>query len=197
MFLSALTVRWEGLPSPLSPLPSAVMDLRYPIGPFVRPTNPTPEWRLQMIERIAETPRELRNAVRGLNESQLQTPYRDGGWTVRQVVHHVPDSHLNAYVRLKLALTESRPTIKPYEEALWARLPDSDGVPIDVSLSLLEALHTRWVALLRAMRDEDWAREYEHPETGKHDLNYLLAMYAWHGAHHTAPITSLRKRMGW
>jgi uncharacterized damage-inducible protein DinB len=172
-------------------------DLRYPIGPFTPPVNPTSEWRRQSIDALAQTPARLRAAVTGLSESQLSTPYRDGGWTVRQVVHHVADSHVNAYVRLKLALTESAPTIKPYQESLWARLPDSEGVSIDVSLVLLDALHTRWVSVLRSMRDEDWNREYQHPETGRHDLNYLLGMYAWHGAHHTAHVTTLRERKGW
>jgi uncharacterized damage-inducible protein DinB len=152
---------------------------------------------VQAIETIAQAPAQLRLAVQGLSEAQLSTPYRDGGWTVRQVVHHVADSHVNAYVRLKLALTENSPTIKPYEESLWAKLPDSDDVPIEVSLALLDALHARWVALLRAMPDADFSRQYEHPETGRHDVNYLLAMYAWHGEHHTAHITHLRRQRGW
>jgi hypothetical protein len=172
-------------------------DPRYPIGQFTPPERATPAWRAQAIETIAQTPAQLRLAVHGLSEAQLSTPYRDGGWTVRQVVHHVADSHVNAYVRLKLALTENTPTIKPYEESLWAKLPDSDGVPIEVSLALLDALHTRWVALLRAMPDADFARRYDHPETGPHDVNYLLAMYAWHGEHHTAHITTLRRQRGW
>jgi hypothetical protein len=172
-------------------------DPRYPIGRFAPEAHPTPEWRHDAIERIAAAPARLRAAVNGLSEAQLSTPYREGGWTVRQVVHHVPDSHVNAYVRLKLALTEKAPTIKPYEEALWAELPDTAHVSIDVSLALLEALHMRWVSLLRAMREEDWSREYTHPETGRHDLNYMLAMYAWHGAHHVAHITMLRQSKGW
>lgn len=172
-------------------------DPRYPIGQFTPPAAPTAEWRLQAIEAIAQTPARLRLAVRGLSESQLATPYRDGGWTVRQVVHHVADSHVNAYVRLKLALTETAPTIKPYEESLWAKLADNELVPIDVSLVLLDALHVRFVSLLRSMGESDFARGYDHPETGRHDLNYLLAMYAWHGDHHTAHITTLRQREGW
>jgi hypothetical protein len=135
--------------------------------------------------------------VRGLSDERLSTPYRPGGWTVRQLAHHVPDSHLNAYVRLKLALTEDTPTIKPYDEGSWAKLPDSDVVPVETSLVLLEAVHARWVALLRSMRDEEFNRRYTHPETGNHDLNYLVGMYAWHGAHHTAHITALRKEKGW
>src|SRR6185503_13578635 len=139
----------------------------------------------------------FREAVRGLSDDRLSTPYRPGGWTVRQLAHHVPDSHLNAYVRLKLALTEETPTIKPYDEALWARLPDSDVVPVETSLVLLESVHARWVALLRSMKDEDFNRRYNHPDTGNHDLNYLVALYAWHGPHHTAHITTLRMQKGW
>ena len=172
-------------------------DLRYPTGKFVPPAQPTNESRQQAIETIAETPKRLRDAVQGLDEDQLDTPYREGGWTLRQVVHHVPDSHLNAYIRLKLALTEPAPVIKPYDEAAWANLTDTTAVPIDVSLNLLEALHRRWVALLRAMRDEDFRREYVHPETGRHALDHLLALYAWHGPHHVAHITTTRTRMGW
>jgi hypothetical protein len=172
-------------------------DLRFPIGDFVPPTDPGKESRDQAIERIAETPALLRAAVQGLNEDQLDTPYREGGWTLRQVVHHLPDSHLNAYIRLKLALTEPAPVIKPYNEAAWANLADTTAVPIDVSLDLLEALHQRWVSLLRSMSDDDFHREYVHPETGRHALDHLLALYAWHGAHHVAHITTTRERMGW
>ena len=172
-------------------------DLRYPIGKFVPPAQPTKDSRDQAIEVIADTPKLLRDAVQGLDENQLDTPYREGGWTLRQVVHHVPDSHVNAYVRLKLALTEPTPVIKPYDEAAWANLADTTAVPIDVSLNLLEAVHRRWVALLRAMKDDDFRREYVHPETGRHALDHLLALYAWHGPHHVAHITSTRTRMGW
>jgi uncharacterized damage-inducible protein DinB len=172
-------------------------QLRYPIGPFVAPSTFTPELRESGIEAIAAAPSRLRDAVRGLGSEQLDTPYRSGGWTVRQVVHHVPDSHLNAYIRLKMALTEAVPTIKPYDEALWAQLPDTRIVPIDVSLSLLDALHERWVAILRGMGDEDFQRLYNHPETGQHSLDYMVQHYAWHGRHHTAHITELRKRAGW
>jgi uncharacterized damage-inducible protein DinB len=172
-------------------------DPRYPTGPFLPPDQPTRESRAQAIATIAETPQQMRDAVQGLDEDQLDTPYREGGWTLRQVVHHVPDSHDNAYIRLKLALTEPGPVIKPYDEAAWANLGDTTAVPIDVSLNLLEAVHKRFVALLRAMKDEDFRREYVHPETGRHPLDYLLAMYAWHGPHHIAHITSTRARMGW
>jgi hypothetical protein len=172
-------------------------DPRYPIGPFVPPRDVSRESRSGLIETIAETPARMRAAVAGLDEGQLDTPYRAGGWTLRQVVHHVPDSHLNAYLRLKLALTEHAPVIKPYDEEAWARLGDNEGVPIDVSLTLLDMLHRRWVVLLRAMSDADFAREYTHPATGRHNLDYLLAMYAWHGPHHVAHITSARARHGW
>src|SRR5688572_11417625 len=172
-------------------------DLRYPTGKFVPPGNPTPETRKHAIEVIAGTPARLRDAVQGLDEDQLDTPYRPGGWTIRQVVHHVPDSHLNAYVRLKLALTEVAPVIKPYDEAAWAELIDTTAVPVDVSLDLLDALHSRWVALWRAMKEGDFRREYVHPETGRHALDHMLALYAWHGAHHVAHITITRERLGW
>jgi hypothetical protein len=172
-------------------------DLRYPTGRFVPTALATTASRASAIDVIAATPAQLRNTVEGLDEDQLDTPYRPDGWTVRQVVHHVPDSHLNAYVRIKLALTEDAPTIRPYDEAAWAGLADTSSVPIDVSLSLLEALHLRWVALLRAMTPADFERGYEHPETGRHTLDHLLALYAWHGPHHVAHITGLRARCGW
>jgi hypothetical protein len=172
-------------------------DPRYPTGPFVPPQSPTPESRARSIEVIAETPARLREAVRGLDEDQLDTPYRPGGWTLRQVVHHVPDSHLNAYIRTKLALTEPAPVIKPYDEAAWATLGDNPAVPIDVSLNLLEALHQRWVSLLRSMRDGDFRRDYVHPETGRHSLDYLVSLYAWHGPHHVAHITTTRIAQNW
>ncbi len=172
-------------------------DLRFPTGKFVPPAPATPETRKRAIEAIAETPARLRDAVQGLDEDQLDTPYRPGGWTIRQVVHHVPDSHLNAYIRLKLALTEEAPVIKPYDETAWAELVDTTSVPVDVSLDLLEAVHRRWVALLRAMKDEDFRREYVHPDSGRHALDHLVALYAWHGPHHVAHITTTRARMGW
>lgn len=172
-------------------------DLRFPNGKFVLPAQFTKESRQRAIETIAETPTMLRDAVLGLDEDQLDMPYREGGWTLRQVVHHLPDSHVNAYIRLKLALTEPAPVIKPYDEAAWANLVDTTAVPIDVSLDLLEAVHRRWVALMRAMKDEDFRREYVHPDTGRHALDHLLALYAWHGPHHVAHITTTRARMGW
>jgi uncharacterized damage-inducible protein DinB len=152
--------------------------------------------RSALIDNIALVPARMRAAVRSLNDAQLDTPYRDGGWTVRQVVPHVPDSHLNAYTRFKLALTEEVPTIKPYNEAAWAELPDSRGA-IVVSLDLLEALHERWVPLLRTLEEADYQRTFKHPEMGLMTLGALLRLYEWHGRHHVAHITNLRERMGW
>jgi len=172
------------------------LDLRYPIGPYVPPDAFTVEWRQTSIDRIAAAPAALRAAVRGLTDAQFDLPYRPGGWTVRQVVHHVPDSHLNAYLRLKCALTEERPTIKPYDEGAWALLEDSRSTPIETSLRLLESVHDRFVRLWRAMSAEEFGRRYVHPESGEHSLNFLLGMYAWHGDHHVAHITSLRTRVG-
>lgn len=150
-----------------------------------------------MIDVIAAAPLRMREAVRGLSPVQLDTPYREGGWTVRQVVHHVPDSHINAYVRLKLALTEDAPTIKPYDEGAWAQLPDSRVTAVEVSLALLDSLHARWTDLLRAMSDSDFQRQLLHPDHGLMTLDWLVAMYAWHSRHHVAHITSLRERMNW
>lgn len=173
-------------------------DPRYPIGRFERRDSLTPAERRACIEQIAAVPQNMRNAIRGLSEKQLDTPYREGGWSVRQVVHHVPDSHLNAYVRVKLALTEDKPTIKPYDEDAWAKLADSRSTPVDTSLQMLEALHTRWVGLLRSMKDDDFRRTFQHPEyEGDFTLDGLVALYAWHGRHHVGHITSLRERMGW
>ena len=173
-------------------------DPRYPIGPFVVEGEITATRREGWIAEIAEAPASLRVAVHGLSEAQFDTPYRDNGWTVRQLVHHIPDSHLNAYVRFKLALTETNPTIRPYDEGRWAQLPDTAGTQVGVSLMLLEALHRRWVVLLRAMPEADWSRSYFHPEQKKSfRLDYVLAMYAWHGRHHVAHITALRERQGW
>jgi hypothetical protein len=153
--------------------------------------------RETFIRQIEETPARLREAVGGLTLEGLETPYREGGWTIRQVVHHVPDSHLNSYVRFRLALTEDEPTIKPYMEDRWAELPDARTGPIDLSLVLLDSLHRRWVALLRSLTPEQWKRRFRHPELGVVPLERNLALYAWHGRHHVAHITSLRERMGW
>lgn len=173
-------------------------DLRYPVGPFVLEGEITAARRESWIGELAEAPTQLRAAVLGLSEPQFDTPYREGGWTVRQVVHHLPDSHLNAYVRFKLALTEENPTIRPYDEGRWAELPDTAGTQLGVSLMLLEALHRRWVVLLRALTESQWARTFFHPEQQKDvRLDRGLALYAWHGRHHVAHITALRDRMGW
>lgn len=171
-------------------------DLRYPTGRFEQPVSLTPRQRAAAIDRIAGTPAALRRAVEGLSKEQVDTPYRPDGWTVRQVVHHLPDSHLNSFVRFKLGLTEEHPTIGTYREARWAELPDSRA-DVDVSLDLLETLHRRWVLLLRSMDDADWQRTIDHPEMGPMRLDALLALYAWHGPHHVAHITSLRERKGW
>jgi hypothetical protein len=177
----------------------AVMeDLRYPIGEFRYEGEPDQRRREQWIKEIAATPANLRAAVAGLAPHQLDTPYRDKGWTVRQVVHHLPDSHLNAYTRIKLALTEDVPVIRPYEEARWAELPDGRAGPIELSLNLLESLHHRWVLLLRQLTPADFRRRFMHPQHGRpFELQETLALYAWHGRHHVAHITSLRRRMAW
>ena len=173
------------------------MDQRYPVGTFEMPSQVTPSKRQQAIDELAATPAKLRAAAKGLSDSQLDTPYREGGWTVRQVVHHVPDSHLNAYVRLKLALTEEKPTIKPYDQEAWANLADSKSTPIEVSLTLLSTVHDRWDRLWRSMKPEQFARVLIHPEQGERSVDWLLFLYEWHGRHHTAHITELRKQKGW
>jgi len=172
-------------------------DLSYPIGKF----NPLPELtadkRIATIDEITAAPAALRAAVRGLTDKQLDTPYRPGGWTVRQVAHHLPDSHMNAYMRFRLALTEDEPVIKPYQQQLWAELPDAKSGDIDMSLMLFEGLHQRWVELLHSMSPADFKRTFRHPESGVQSLERTLQMYGWHGEHHVAHITSLRRRMGW
>jgi hypothetical protein len=172
------------------------MDPRYPIGQFEMPKEVTPDRRKQAIDEIASTPAKLRTAVKGLNNAQLDTPYREGGWTVRQVVHHVPDSHMNAYIRLRLALTEDKPTIKPYEEARWAELADSK-LPIEVSQTLLDTVHARWDTVWRSMKPAHFARTLIHPDHGERTVDWLLFVYEWHGKHHAAHITELRKQKGW
>ena len=176
---------------------TATDDLRYPVGKFNYSGELPEADRVRFISEIAAAPANMRAAVRGLSPQQIDTPYRDGGWTVRQVVHHVPDSHMNAYSRFKLALTEDQPTIKPYKEDAWAELIDSRDTPIEVSLVLLESLHDRWVRLLRALTPTDLKRTLKHPELGVVALDKYLALYAWHSRHHVAHITALKKRMGW
>jgi hypothetical protein len=178
------------------------MDLQYPIGKFAwnrsgEGSRASEEERQQWLADIEATPARLRAAVAGLTEAQLDTPYRPGGWTVRQVVHHFADSHMNSYVRFRLALTEDEPTIKPYDEALWANLRDARTAPTELSLTLLDALHQRWVMLLRSLKPEDFSRTLKHPELGNVTLEKYLALYAWHGKHHVAHITGLRQRSGW
>src|ERR1700692_776386 len=173
------------------------MDARSAIGKMEMPKEITGAKRQQAIASIAAAPKNLREAVRGLNDAQLDTPYREGGWTVRQVVHHVPDSHVNAFVRLKLALTEEKPTIKPYDEAAWAELADSKAAPIESSQTLLDSVHARWNRLWRSLEPEHFARVLVHPEHGERTVDWLLFLYEWHGKHHTAHITELRKQKGW
>lgn len=175
------------------------VDFRYPVGEFERPPLPlSSAERAARIADIAALPDRFEAAVAGLSDARLDTPYRPGGWTVRQVAHHVPDSHMNAFIRFKLALTERVPTIKPYDEAAFSELGDVRGTPVDTSLRLLRALHERWVALLGTLGEDDWARTYRHPELGTTlSLDHALAMYAWHGRHHTAHVTELRAREGW
>lgn len=171
-------------------------DARYPIGPFAPETYTTQANRDDWIGVLDATPDAFRAAVSGLSDERLDTPYRAGGWTVRQLVHHLPDSHLHSYVRFKWALTEDAPVIKSYLEARWAELPDAKAAP-ERSLELLTALHGRWVTLLRALPEGDFARTFVHPENGVQTLSESLAYYAWHARHHTAQITGLRQRKGW
>jgi uncharacterized damage-inducible protein DinB len=172
-------------------------DLSYPIGKFHFEGPLTATQKEKALDDVEDTPALLRAAVAGLSAEQLDTPYRPGGWTVRQVVHHVPDSHMNSYLRFKLALTEDEPTIKPYEQQLWAELPDTKETPIEVSLTMLDSLHDRWVRLLRSLNASDWQRTFRHPALGAVTLEKNLALYAWHGRHHVRHITALRERSGW
>jgi len=173
------------------------MDNRYPIGEFTWKGFNSPQERAAAIDDIAAAPQKMRGAVAGLTEAQLDTPYREGGWTVRQVVHHVPDSHMNSYIRCKFALTEHEPTIKPYDENIWANLIDGKTAPIEPSLSLLEGLHHRWTMLLRSLSDADLGRKFTHPEIGLINIDRVIAGYAWHSKHHVAHVTTLRQIKGW
>lgn len=172
-------------------------DPRFPIGKFSFEGPLTSQQKQQYLNDIEQTPARLRAAVQGLSDAQLNTPYREGGWTVRQVAHHVPDSHMNSYIRFKLALTEEEPTIKPYMEDRWAELPEARSAPIEVSLALLDSLHRRWTLVLRNLTDVDWKRNFRHPDLGLMSLEKTLALYAWHGRHHVAHVSELRKRMTW
>ena len=172
------------------------IDPRYPVGKFSAPATISPDDRTNAIATLAELPEQLRNAVEGLNGAQLNTHYRDGGWTVRQLVHHIADSHMNAFIRIRLALTEDWPVIKPYDENAWATLHDA-AAPVEWSLELVESLHARWVMLLQSLKDLQWIRGYKHPENGPVSVEAATLMYAWHSRHHVAHITHLRAKEGW
>jgi uncharacterized damage-inducible protein DinB len=178
-------------------MPETNEDLSYPIGRFTFDPELTDDKRQEWIDQIARTPWNLRAAIAGFSDEQLETQYRPGGWTVRQVIHHLADSHLNSFVRFKLALTENNPTIKPYNEAAWAELPDGREAPIELSLKMLDVLHERWTILLQSFQPSDWQRTFTHPERGQVTLDQTLQLYAWHGNHHVAHITRLRARNGW
>jgi DinB superfamily len=180
-----------------TPIASSSRDLRYPVGRYEAPARITAADRTEWLRDLEELPTKLRSAVAGLDERQLDTPYRPGGWSVRQVVHHLPDSHMNAYSRFRLGLTEDSPTIKPYDEAAWAELADAKTAPIEHSLSLLEHLHARWLVLLHSLPETDLGRTLRHPEWGQMSLQWMLGLYAWHSRHHVAHITNLRERERW
>lgn len=179
-----------------SPALQTEKDPRYPVGKFRRAEVDLANHEAG-IATLAALPQNMRSAVHGLSASQLNTPYREGGWMVRQLVHHVADSHMNAYIRMRLALTEDWPTIKPYDEKTWAELSDAKSAPIDLSLELLDALHARWTLLLQSLTDEQWQRGYVHPVNGRQTIAEAVALYDWHSRHHVAHIVELRKRMGW
>lgn len=172
-------------------------DLRYPIGKFQRPSSVSATERNAAIDQLAALPAQIRKAVEGLTDAQLDTPYRPEGWTVRQVIHHLADSHMNSFTRFRLGLTEDQPTIKPYDEMAWSQLDDSLRAPIEVSIVLLENLHQRLVWMLRSITEEQWPRIFIHPENGPTRLDVNALLYAWHGRHHLGHITGLRERMGW
>ena len=172
-------------------------DPRYPIGKFSYSGPPTAEERKKYLDDIEQTPARFHEALSSLSDQQLNTAYRDGGWTLRQLAHHLPDSHMNAYIRFKLALTEDEPTIKPYMENLWAELPEAKIAPIKVSLALLDSLHERWMLMLWQFGEADWKRTFRHPELGAMSLEKTVTLYSWHGRHHVAHVTSLREKMGW
>jgi hypothetical protein len=180
-----------------TPMSVSTLDLRYPIGRYQAPDLITAGQRNTWIAELDSLPENLKRSVSGLSEAQLDTPYRPGGWSVRQVVHHLPDSHINSYVRFRLALTEQSPLIKPYEEAAWAELADAKTGPPAPSVALLAALHTRWVTLLKSLTEDEFARTFRHPELGEIRLDWTLGFYAWHSRHHVAQITGLRERSGW
>jgi|SRR5579863_1049295 len=175
----------------------ALQEIRFPVGDFVLDPLVTDGKRMALIEQIEQAPLRLRTALEGLSEEQIDTRYREGGWTLRQVVHHLSDAQMNGFIRFKLALTEARPEIKTYEEMLWAETADSRDAPVELSLNLLEALHARWVILLKSLPDSGFAHTFRHPQRGELTIDSALQLYAWHGVHHTAHITKLRERKGW
>jgi uncharacterized damage-inducible protein DinB len=181
----------------MPPSKSSDEVLRYPIGRYKPPPQITAADRARWLNELDALPNTLREAVEELTSQQLDTPYRPGGWTVRQVVHHLPDSHMNSYARFRFALTEEAPRIKPYNEASWAELPDAKSAPIEMSLTLLDALHARWLILLRSLSEDQFSRTFVHPELGEIALDRALGLYAWHGRHHLAQILNLRKQMRW
>lgn len=172
-------------------------DLRFPVGKFAPPAEITEEMREKFLHTIESLPPNLKDAVEDLTDIQLDTPYRPAGWTVRQVVHHIADSHLNSFCRFKLGLSEDVPTIKTYDESVWAEMADSKDTPIELSLNIIDGLHARWTRLLKSMSDADFEKKINHPERGEMTLGALLALYDWHSRHHTAHITKLRERNGW
>jgi uncharacterized damage-inducible protein DinB len=176
---------------------TAPQDVRFPIGDFVLDPLITPGKRKAWIEQIEQAPSRLRAALVSLSEDQIDTRYREGGWTLRQVVHHLTDAQMNGFIRFKLALTEDRPEIKTYEETLWAETVDGRDAPVDFSLNLLEALHARWIILLKSLPESGFAHTFRHPQRGELTIDAALQLYAWHGVHHTAHITELRERKGW
>lgn len=176
---------------------ATTLDPRYPVGRFIAPEKLSEADRRELIAQISALPGRLREALSGLTPAQIETPYRDGGWTVRQVVHHLADSHMNAFIRFKFALAETEPAIKAYDENVWAQLPDIPRADPEISVALLDALHQRWTVMLRAMTAADFGRTLVHSERGKLNLDYMLALYAWHSRHHTGHIASLREREGW
>lgn len=183
--------------APKSTAPAEAPDPRYPIGRFNRPETPVSTGlRADGVGTLAALPEQLRNAVEGLSDDQLDTPYREGGWTLRQLVHHIADSHMNAFSRCKLALTEDWPTISAYDERAWAELHDS-AAPVEWSLEMVEAIHARWVMLLQSLSEAQWERGFVHPERGRMALDAVTTLYAWHSRHHVAHITHLRAARGW
>ena len=173
------------------------MDLSFPIGKWQKPEAISSADRQRLIAVIAAAPDQFRAAVQGLNDKQLDTPYRPSGWTVRQVIHHIPDSHMNSYLRMKFAVTENDPLVKAYDEAVWARLHDASTMRLEPSLQMISGLHARWSDFLGSLTEAEWARAFVHSENGPMRVDIALSLYAWHSQHHAAHITRLREREGW